>query len=220
MGKKVFANGMEIAHKAGAANVIAAFPDVCMSPPPPPAGPVPIPYPNSSKSADLQQGSKTVLIADKPLALQDQSFYKTSPLGDEAATRNFGASLLTHGITGKTYFQAYSMNVVVEGKNVCRHLDITTSNHASDPPGTPPMPNTESGAPPAEAEVDETTLCPCCKAPAHPNQVDPATGKRYEPIDEGCSSFGARLDGSNLDHLTIERRGRRAGSGLGTAPLA
>ena len=65
MGKKVYANGMEIAHKAGGNKVIAAFPDVCMSPPSPPAGPVPLPYPNTSNSGDLQSGSSSVKIGGK-----------------------------------------------------------------------------------------------------------------------------------------------------------
>jgi uncharacterized Zn-binding protein involved in type VI secretion len=166
MGKKVYANGMEIAHKAGEAKVMAAFPDVCLSPPPPPAGPVPVPYPNTSFAKDLQQGSKTVTIGGKPLALKGQSFYQTSPLGDEAATRNFGGSVLTHTITGKTYFQAHSMDVVVEGKNVCRHLDITTSNHASYPGSTPPMPNMETMVQVAVDRIAENK-CPCCGGPKH-----------------------------------------------------
>ncbi|HYO55838.1 DUF4150 domain-containing protein [Archangium sp.] len=146
MGKKVYANSMEIAHKSGDAKVTAAFPDVCLSPPPPPTGPVPVPYPNTSFAKDLQEGSSTVKIGGEPLALKGKSYYKTSPLGDEAATKNFGGSVLTHTITGKTYFQAHSMNVTVEGKNVCRHLDITTSNHGSQPGSTGPMPSTETMA--------------------------------------------------------------------------
>ncbi|HYO52642.1 DUF4150 domain-containing protein [Archangium sp.] len=166
MGKEVYANGMELAHKSGDAKVMAAFPDVCLSPPPPPTGPVPVPYPNTSFAKDLQQGSKTVTIGGKPLALKGQSFYKTSPLGDEAATRNFGGSVLTHTITGKTYFQAHSMDVMVEGKNVCRHLDITTSNHASYPGSTPPMPNMEAMVQIALGHIAENK-CPCCGGPKH-----------------------------------------------------
>ncbi|MBZ5709307.1 DUF4150 domain-containing protein [Nannocystis pusilla] len=161
MGKKVYANGMEIAHKAGDAKVMAAFPDVCLSPPPPPTGPIPVPYPDSSFARDLKQGSRAVVIGGKPLALRGQSFYTSKPLGDEAATRNFGGSVLTHTISGKTYFQAHSMDVLVEGKNVCRHLDLTTSNHASYPGGTPPIPNM--------SEMHRLALdriaakqCPCC----------------------------------------------------------
>lgn len=74
MGKKVFANGMEIAHKAGSNKVIAAFPDVCMSPPSPPAGPVPLPYPDTSMAGDLEQGSKEVEIGGQPPEASGDSF--------------------------------------------------------------------------------------------------------------------------------------------------
>jgi hypothetical protein len=39
------------------------------------------------------------------------------------------------------------MDVKIEGKNVCRHQDLTTSNHASTPPGNPtPTPGTSKKA--------------------------------------------------------------------------
>ena len=69
----------------------------------------------------MQNGSKTVMIKGKEVMLKDQSFYKTSPLGDEAATRWPGAGVITHVITGKTYFVAWSMDVKFEGQNVDRH---------------------------------------------------------------------------------------------------
>jgi uncharacterized Zn-binding protein involved in type VI secretion len=184
MGKKVFANGMEIAHKAGGNKVLAAFPDVCMSPPSPPAGPVPLPYPDTSMAGDLKEGSKGVKIGGQPAALHGQSYYKSSPLGDEAATRTFGASVVTHQITGKTYFQASSMDVVFEGKKVNRHLDITTSNHGSQPGATPPMPGLESMSTGGGGGDDEEPKCPCCKGPLHDNQKDPDTGKPYERCSE------------------------------------
>jgi hypothetical protein len=161
MSSEVYANGDEIACKAGNGKVMAAFPDVCLSPPSPPAGPVPVPYPNTSFSKDLQQGSKTVKLGGQPAALAQQSYYKTSPLGDEAATRSFGASVITHQITGKTYFQAWSMDVVIEGKNACRHFDLTTSNHASYPGSTPPFPNMEKEVAMAQERIAEGE-CPCC----------------------------------------------------------
>lgn len=166
MAGEVYANSDEIACKAGDGKVIAAFPDVCLSPPSPPAGPVPLPYPNTSFSKDMQNGSKTVVIKDKEVMLKDQSFYKTSPLGDEAATNGLGASVVTHVITGKTYFVAWSMDVQFEGQNVDRHSDLTTSNHASQPGSTPPNPNLEAlemGA--LEKQENE---CGCCGAkPKH-----------------------------------------------------
>lgn len=137
MGCEVYANGDEIACKAGDGKVIAAFPDVCLSPPSPPAGPIPVPYPDTSFSKDMQNGSKTVMIKGKEVMLKDQSFYKTSPLGDEAATNGLGAGVITHVITGKTYFVAWSMDVMIEGQNVDRHSDMTTSNHACPNPNAP-----------------------------------------------------------------------------------
>jgi hypothetical protein len=201
MGKNVFANGMEIAHEAGQGKVVAAFPDVCLSPPAPPAGPLPVPYPDTSMAKDLQKGSNSVLIAGKAAALKSQSFYKSSPLGNEAATRSFGGSVVTHQITGKTYFQAWSMDVKFEGKNVCRHLDITTSNHIGAQPGsTPPMPNTETMSLVEGQKVDDEDKpkCPCCKMDAHPNQVD-KQGKLLPKVRE--EDYYAR----NTDYL----RGRR-----------
>lgn len=169
MGKKVFANNMEIAHQAGEARVIAAFPDVCLSPPPPPTGPVPVPYPNTSFARDLKEGSTTVKIGGKPLALYGQSYYATSPLGNEAATRNFGGAIITHTITGKTYFQASSMDVKVEGKNVCRHLDLVGSNCASDPPSAIGA-NMETMSVPGSALGEDDSKCPCCQGEKHANQ--------------------------------------------------
>jgi hypothetical protein len=136
---EVYANGNAIACKAGDDKVIAAFPDVCLSPPSPPAGPVPVPYPNSSFSKDMQNGSRTVSISRQPVMLKNRSYYKTSPLGNEAATRSFGGSVVTHTITGKTYFVAWSMDVKIEGYNVDRHLDLTGSNQSSDPSSPPPV---------------------------------------------------------------------------------
>lgn len=121
---------MTKSHARGGGNkVIAEFPDVCLSPPSPPAGPVPIPYPATSLSKDMQDGSKSIKITGKEVMLKDQSFYKSSPLGDEAATRTFGGNILSHSITGKTYFVGWSMDVKFEGQNVDRHTDLTTSNH-------------------------------------------------------------------------------------------
>ena len=131
MGIDVYANNSEIACKAGVGKVIASFPDVCMTPPPPPAGPLPVPYPNTSFAKDMKNGSLTVKINGQPVMLKDQSFYESSPLGNEAATKSQGAGVVTHVITGKTYFISWSMDVKFEGKNVDRHIDMTTSNHAS-----------------------------------------------------------------------------------------
>src|SRR3954467_10795435 len=135
----VFANGRSVSCKAGADRVIAAAPDVCLSPPSPPAGPVPVPYPLFSEAADTASGSTTVRIKGKEVMLRDKSYYKTCT-GDEAATRTLGQGVVTHTITGKVYFVLWSMDVVIEGENAVRHLDMTTSNHAS-PMGNASVPS-------------------------------------------------------------------------------
>lgn len=183
MSKEVYANGMAIACKAGAGKVVAAFPSVCQSPPGPPTGPIPVPYPLSSRSRDLKAGSKQVKIGGQPVALQGQSYYKTKPLGNEAATKNFGASIVTHETAGRTQFAAGSIDVKFEGKKVCRHLDLTTSNHGSEP-GEGPSPGLEKAKPATVGEPGKLEKCPCCGKALHPNQFDPDTKEPYETVDE------------------------------------
>jgi Domain of unknown function (DUF4150) len=156
MSNSVFANCNEISCKSGSGKVVAAFPDVCLTPPTPPAGPIPVPYPVTSFSSDASDGSRSVKIDGKEVMLQRKSFFKKCT-GDEAATKSQGMGVITHQIQGKVYFAAWSMDVKIEGENVCRHLDITTSNHASDPGQTPPLPEMEAMALPA----DLAKACEC-----------------------------------------------------------
>jgi hypothetical protein len=162
MSHEVYADGMEIAGKSGANKSIARFPDVCMSPPSPPAGPLPVPYPATSLSGDLKEGSQTVKLGGESAALAQESYYQPSTLGNEAATRAWGMNVVTHQITGKTFFQAWSMDVKIEGKNACRHQDITTSNHASGGTTTVPAMSLEE-----QAAMIAAGQCPCCGGAVH-----------------------------------------------------
>jgi hypothetical protein len=128
MSKNVFANGMEISAKKDDNKSICAMPDVCLSPPSPPAGPVPIPYPNTAMASDTSNGSKTVKIGGGEVGLKNSSNYKKST-GDEAATKSLGMGVVTHTIQGKMQHAAWSFDVKIEGKNVIRHMDLTTHNH-------------------------------------------------------------------------------------------
>lgn len=166
MTKQVFAGTWEIAAENGMNKSIARFPDVCLSPPSPPAGPIPIPYPDTSFSNTLKSGSVTVRIGGKSVALAQESYYQESVLGDESATRTFGGNVVTHQITGKTYFQAWCMDVKFEGKNVCRHFDITTSNHASAATTTGPLNTVETQSLGGGGE-QRSMLCDCCGNLAH-----------------------------------------------------
>lgn len=183
MGKSVFANGLEIAGGASDNLVIAALPDVCLSPPPSPAGPIPIPYPNSSKSKDLQKGSKDVCIGSKAVCLGSKSHYKSSPLGDEACTKALGMNVIDHVNSGKTYCQAFSMNVNTEDEPVTRTTDISTSNHSGPQPGGCAVPMVQTGgvSPPGPPEP----LCECCGAPAHSAEqaagAEMSAGEWYNP---------------------------------------
>jgi hypothetical protein len=180
MGKNVFANGLEIAGGASDNLVIAAFPDVCLSPPPSPTGPIPIPYPDSSKSKDLKAGSKDVSIGSKAVCLGSKSYYKTTPLGNEASTKTLGMNVIDHVNAGNTHCQAFSMNVNVENEPVTRTTDITTSNHgAAQQPGGCILPMVQTGG--VNPPGPPVPLCECCGAPAH--SPEQAAGKSMSAAD-------------------------------------
>ena len=164
MANDVFANGREISCKAADGKSIAAFPDVCLSPPTPPAGPVPLPYPNTAYASDTAGGSKRVRISGKEVMLRDSSYFKKST-GDEAATKTLPRGFVTHALQGKAYFNSWSMDVKIEGQNAVRHLDLTTHNHMSKPGQTPPWPYADAAAVPEAPATEEQ--CKCCGEAAH-----------------------------------------------------
>jgi hypothetical protein len=139
MSNDVFANNREVACKAAEGKSICAFPDVCQTPPTPPAGFLPIPYPNTAMASDTSDGSKTVQISGAEVMLKDKSCFKKSS-GNEAATRSTPMGLITATITGKAYFNSWSMDVKIEGENAVRMADLTTHNHASFPGNSPAWP--------------------------------------------------------------------------------
>lgn len=140
MANEVFANNMEVSCKAADGKSIACFPDVCFTPPQAPPTPlgVPIPYPNTGMAKDTTKGSRTVKISGKEVMLKDKSHFKTS-YGDEAGNAP-KKGIVTSRNKGKVYFTSWSMDVKYEGKNVVRHMDLTTHNHASQPGNTVPWP--------------------------------------------------------------------------------
>ncbi|MEN0107036.1 MAG: PAAR-like domain-containing protein [Pseudomonas sp.] len=140
MGNQVYANNREISCKSADGKSIAAFPDVCFTPPQAPPTPmgVPIPYPNTGMASDTTNGTRTVKITGKEIMLKNKSYYKTS-YGDEAGCAP-KKGVITSKNKGKVYFTSWSMNVKFEGENVVRHLDLTTHNHASMPGNTPTWP--------------------------------------------------------------------------------
>lgn len=133
MSNEVYANGRELACKAGSGKAICSFPDVCFTPPQTPATPpgVPIPYPNTGMASDTTDGSKNVKISGKEVMLKNKSSFKKST-GDEAGCAP-KKGLINSKNSGKVYFNSWSMDVKFEGENVVRHFDLTTHNHACSP---------------------------------------------------------------------------------------
>ncbi|MEO6562644.1 MAG: DUF4150 domain-containing protein [Nitrosospira sp.] len=160
MANQVYANMMEVSCKAASGKTICAMPDVCFTPPENPATPpgVPVPYPNTGVASDTTDGSNTVKIAGQEVMLKNKSYFKKST-GDEAGCAA-KKGVVTSKNMGKVYFNAWSMDVKVEGENVVRHLDITTHNHASMPGNSPPMPHTDEMVPHGASALNES--CPIC----------------------------------------------------------
>jgi hypothetical protein len=147
-----------------------AFPDVCFTPPQTPATPpgVPVPYPNFGKASDTTKGSKKVKISKKEVLLKNSSYFKIST-GDEAGCAP-KKGVITSKIKGKVYFKSWSMDVKIEGKNVTRHLDLTTNNHASEPGDTPPTGYFDGMYKPdmtTVSSLQDTGKCECCGNTAH-----------------------------------------------------
>ncbi len=173
MANQVYANGREVSCKSGSGKSICAFPDVCFTPPLTPATPpgVPIPYPNTGMTTDTTSGSKTVKITGKEVMLKNKSYFSTST-GDEAGCAP-KKGVVTSMNKGKVYFNAWSMDVKIEGENVVRHLDITTHNHASFPGNSPTWPFLDA------ADFAEGSTTPCAELAK--KVKDACVGKEGEP---------------------------------------
>jgi hypothetical protein len=167
MAGKTFVNGREICGKASRGSSTAAFPDVCLSPPGPPAGPVPVPYAVTAQASDTTNGSITVQVGGKPVMLKDKSYFACCT-GDEAATDSFGRSVITHQKRGKVYFVSWSLDVLIEGLNAVRHLDLCTHNHASQTGSTPPWPY----------------LAEAYRGPPKPGDDGPCADERKRSLDD------------------------------------
>jgi uncharacterized Zn-binding protein involved in type VI secretion len=114
-------NGLTVVHQNSDGVIRSGAPDVCLTPTP--AGPVPIPYMNTALSSNLLNGSATVKVNKMPVALKD-SFFMPSQ-GDEPGVLGGVISAVN---MGKAKFMNYSMNVMIEGRNVARLSDPMTMN--------------------------------------------------------------------------------------------
>ncbi|MEX5729104.1 hypothetical protein Ga0609869_002457 [Rhodovulum iodosum] len=190
----VFANGKEVSCKAQQCKVIAAFPDVCMTPPQTPATPpgVPIPYPNFGMDADTTKGTSTVKIGGKTINQKNKSYFsKTS--GDEAGCAPKKGVVSSKNM-GKSYSQAWSMDVKADGQPVCRFTDISTGNHGS-PPNTPPMPKVGAQDFNKAGMSDDERKAKCLKLRAqlmHKNNELRKEFRKYDPVKDAKGGFKMR----------------------------
>ena len=137
----VFANGLEISGKAVDAKTIAAFPDVCFTPPENPATPpgVPVPYPSFGMASDTENGTGTVFIGGKTVNIKNKSdLSKTSGTEAGSAAKK---GIVTSKNTGKEQFNSWSNDVKFDGEPVIRNTDLATNNHASPAGNAPPWPH-------------------------------------------------------------------------------
>jgi hypothetical protein len=133
--------------------------------------------------SDTSDGSRTVKVSGQEIMLKNKSYFKKST-GDEAGCAP-KKGVATSKITGKVYFNAWSMDVRVEGENVVRHLDLTTHNHGSFPGDTPTWPflakqtvTKETG--PCRDEIRaEKEACADC-TPHTPGGKDPCSSKKCQ----------------------------------------
>jgi hypothetical protein len=150
MGVTVGVNDMSVVHK-DSGGITTAFPDVCKTPSP--AGPIPIPYPNIAKSSDTADGSSTLTCDGNPICLKDSNF--STSTGDEAGTA--GGGVISSKTKGKAEFVNFSFDVLVEGKNVARAMDMMLHNDKN----TPPFPLLQP--PIIVVPKEDEPICLCCE---------------------------------------------------------
>lgn len=176
----VYANGLEISGEAVSVQTIAAFPDVCFTPPENPATPpgVPVPYPSFGVGGDTEKGTGTVFIGGKTVNIKNKSDLSKSSGTEAGSTAKKG--LITSKNTGKEQFHSWSGDVKFDGEPVVRFTDLATNNHASPQGNTPPWLHKALAAPGVPIAGPR---CPCCDGPAHMNQLD-ADGNLFPTMSE------------------------------------
>ncbi len=125
MSVTICANGLSIVHKGSGGEATSSVPDVCLTTVGKPV--VPIPYTNSAKSADLVDGTTTV-VADggNSIAIEGSKF--SCSVGDGGGDKKGVAS---GTIEDEAEFITSSGTVVIEGKGVARLSDHMTMNKAN-----------------------------------------------------------------------------------------
>ena len=219
----VFANGLEVACVKQSNRILAAFPDVCFTPPENPATPpgTPVPYPSFSFDSDTEKGTGSVKIDGETVTQKNLSRYKKSS-GTEAG-RAAKKGLVSSNNTGREEAHAWSTNVKMDGEPVSRFGDIGTNNHSSPNGNSPPM--TRIGklgfggpgipfCPPGShdemilhAAVDDDEIDTSARI-RHKRQFRDTGGERFESlaVDHNRSGLGDR-SGCNISRPNYDDEG-------------
>jgi len=156
-------------------------------------------------ASDTTDGSKTVQVSGQEVMLKNKSYFKKSS-GDEAGSAP-KKGVVTSKIQGKVYFNAWSMDVKFEGENVVRHLDLTTHNHASPTPNTPPIAFTDRMAllKVSDCDAEQTEIEKKCDPPEEKakcpdtSSVDAAMAAR-DALPKGSKERDSANQVVNLAH--------------------
>lgn len=220
MAGNVFANGLEISGKAVQAQTIAAFPDVCFTPPENPATPpgVPIPYPSFGMASDTENGTATVFISGKTVNIKNKSDEsKTSGTEAGCAAKK---GVVTSKNTGKKYFNSWSTDVKFEGEPVIRFTDLATHNHASPIGNAPPWPEVAKAdlAPGADPNClvgpyeDIVKACSNAKPPGEAHHVVPDKAYRTGTRDQAIAGASPITRVFGRKNLKVDERVKNAPS--------
>jgi hypothetical protein len=119
--------------------------------------------------------------------LKNKSYFKKS-MGDEAGCAP-KKGVVTSKNMGKVYFNAWSMDVKIEGENVVRNLDITTHNHSSLPGNSPTWPYLDEAAfaPDSDHPCAKTAKKVEAKCNKHLEKTKGGAVKRSESIAKMCA---------------------------------
>lgn len=119
----VIINGRTAVHKESAGTLTTQ--DVCLTT----DSKIPVTYNNIAKSADAENGAKTVFVNGNPICHKNSIFSKST--GDENGDHK---GLNSRTIQGKAEFVTASTNVFIEGIPAVRQGDLMVSNNRNTPP--------------------------------------------------------------------------------------
>ena len=169
-------NDLTLSHKGSGGMSTATMPDVCLTPAPP-APPQPLPYPNIAFNADLTKGTTTVFAdGGNMIAIRGSQLARSS--GDEPGV----AGGVTSGVNmSHTDWMTWSMDVMMDGANVCRltdkqfhnqHNTVNMGGHLETP-----LPK---GVADAELEFLCQLMCACGAGP----EISSGGGRQFQACVE------------------------------------